>query len=249
TNWLTATPIWTAVSNSNVTALPTGNLSYSTAYKAIVTIGACSTVETAIAVVNVVAKPIAKSITANITSPAGGSTTPLCTSNASKVLTIGAGYLGNIQWQTSTTSSTLGFSDIAGQTGSSYTIANPVVGVNYYRASFTNSCGVVVYSAAVAVYYQDCTTKSVENATERAPFAVIAYPNPYSENFNLSLTTTSEANVSVMVYDMTGRLVEQQEVRADKMAELQVGNNYPTGIYNVIITQGSEVKTLRVVKR
>ncbi|MBF6640306.1 T9SS type A sorting domain-containing protein [Flavobacterium sp. J49] len=249
TNWATALPTWTPISNSNLNSISTGNLTVSTAFRASVTIGSCSTEISNFVVVNVVAKPVAKSITASVTSPSGGATTPLCTSNASKVLTIGAGYLGNIQWQTSTTSSTLGFSDIAGQTGSSYTIANPVVGVNYYRASFTNSCGVVVYSAAVAVYYQDCTTKSVENATERAPFAVIAYPNPYSENFNLSLTTTSEANVSVMVYDMTGRLVEQQEVRADKMAELQVGNNYPTGIYNVIITQGSEVKTLRVVKR
>lgn len=231
------------------TTLATGNLTASTAYQAVVTIGACSTVTTAYFIVNVVAKPIAKSITASVSSPTGGATTPLCTTYTTKVLTIGAGYVGAIQWQASTTSTTSGFSDIAGETGATYTIANPVAGANYFRASFTNSCGVVVYSAAVTVYYQACKTTAPEARVEKAPFAVVAYPNPYSENFNLSLTTSSEENVSVMVYDMTGKLVEQHEVSTANISELQVGNRYPSGIYNVIITQGAEVKTLRVVKR
>ncbi|MFN3969124.1 T9SS type A sorting domain-containing protein [Flavobacterium sp.] len=248
TNWTAAIPTWTAVANSNVTTLPTGNLTVSTAYRTVVTIGACSTETSAIAVVAVVAKPVAKPVTANVTSPAGTLVAPLCTTDASKVLTIGAGYVGAIQWQTSTTSTTTGFSDISGETGTTYTIANPAVGANYYRASFTNSCGTVVYSAAVTVYYQSCETRT-DVKVVKTPFAVVAYPNPYSENFSLSLTTTSEESVSVMVYDMTGRLVEKQEVSTAAIAELQVGNRYPSGIYNVIITQGSKVKTLRVVKR
>lgn len=248
TNWLSATPTWTAIANSNLTTIATGNLTVSTAYRTVVTIGACSTETSSIAVVSVVAKPVAKPVTANVTIPAGSLAAPLCTSDASKVLTIGAGYSGAIQWQTSTTSTTTGFSDVSGETSTTFTIASPAVGANYYRASFTNSCGTVVYSAAVTVYYQSCETRT-EARVEKVPFAVVAYPNPYSENFNLSLTTTSLENVSVMVYDMTGKLVEEREVSSANIAELQVGNRYPSGIYNVIITQGSEVKTLRVVKR
>jgi hypothetical protein len=237
------------ISGQTGATLNTGNLSASTAYQAVVTIGSCSTLTTSSVAVNVVAKPIAKSITANVTVPSGSIAAPLCTTNASKVLTIGAGSTGTIQWQTSTTSSTLGFADISGQTGLSYTIANPTVGANYYRASFTNSCGVVVYSTAVTVYYQACKTIVAEEEIAKTPFAVVAYPNPYSENFNFSLTTTSEEKVSIKVYDMTGKLVEQREVNASNIAEQQVGDRYPSGIYNVIVSQGTEVKAIRVVKR
>ncbi|MCF6130749.1 T9SS type A sorting domain-containing protein [Flavobacterium wongokense] len=81
------------------------------------------------------------------------------------------------------------------------------------------------------------------------PMIVKAYPNPFSENFNLDMTTSSESKVAVAIYDMTGKLIEQREVNADEVSGLQVGDRYPSGVYNVIVTQGSEVKTLRVIKR
>ena len=51
----------------------------------------------------------------------------------------------------------------------------------------------------------------------RAPFSVVAYPNPYTETFNLNVTTSSEEKVGVLVYDMTGRLLERREVRPSDM--------------------------------
>ena len=232
------------------TTLNTGNLTASTAYQAVVTIGACSTVTTAYFIVNVVAKPVAKTITGSVTSPTGASATlALCTTDTSKVLTIGAGYTGSIQWQTSTTSTTTGFTNISGETGVSYTVTNPAVGPNYFRASFTNSCGVVVFSSAITVHYKSCVSREIAEDQIKSEFNVVAYPNPYSETFNLSLTTAMEDKVSVMVYDMTGKLIEQREVSPINVSELQVGDRYPSGIYNVIVTQGSEVKSLRVIKR
>jgi len=29
----------------------------------------------------------------------------------------------------------------------------------------------------------------------------------------------------------------------------EIGNQYPSGVYNIIVTQGENVKTLRVIKR
>ena len=83
----------------------------------------------------------------------------------------------------------------------------------------------------------------------KAPFGVTAYPNPYSETFNLSLSTSSEELVGVTIYDMTGKLIDKREVRPSDVSELQVGDRYPSGVYNVVVTQGSDVKTLRVIKR
>jgi hypothetical protein len=51
------------------------------------------------------------------------------------------------------------------------------------------------------------------------------------------------------MYDMTGRLLETREVAPSEVKALQLGDRYPSGVYNVIVTQGENVKTLRVIKR
>ena len=252
TNWLSATPLWTATPNHTNT-YATGNLTATTAFRAMVTTGTCSTVYSSLGVVNVVAKPLAKPIAKNTTTPSGATlATAMCTTDASKVLTMGTGYIGFIQWQVSTTSTTTGFTDIVGANTASYTITGPAVGANYYRVKLGSACGTEIYSTVVTQYYKDCSAKADDAElvnTVKAPFNVVAYPNPYNDSFNLSLTTSSEENVGVVIYDMLGKLVDQREVRPSDVAELHVGDSYPSGIYNVIITQGAEVKTLRVVKR
>jgi len=80
-------------------------------------------------------------------------------------------------------------------------------------------------------------------------FNVVTYPNPFTENFNLNLTSSSEEKVTVMVYDMTGKLLERKEVAPSELSELQVGNNFAPGIYNVIVSQGENTKSLRVIKK
>jgi hypothetical protein len=246
TNYATAAPTWTPTTNHSL-VYPTGNLTLSTAYRAKVTIGSCSTVYSDLAYVLVVAKPVAKTVTPNTTTPTGKTAlTAICVDSDIKVLTIGAGYVGNIQWQTSTTSATAGFSDIAGANQVSYTVTDPVVGVNYFRAVFSNTCGVTVNGVAVAVYYKDCTPAKVSTAL---PFNVVAYPNPYSDNFHLNLTTSSEERVGISIYDMTGKLLDKREVGATEASEISIGDRFASGVYNVVVTQGNEVKTLRVVKR
>jgi hypothetical protein len=80
-------------------------------------------------------------------------------------------------------------------------------------------------------------------------FNVVTYPNPFTENFNLNLTSLSEEKVTVMVYDMTGKLLERKEVAPSELTELQIGTNFASGIYNVIVSQGENIKSLRVIKK
>ncbi len=81
------------------------------------------------------------------------------------------------------------------------------------------------------------------------PFQVTAAPNPYNETFQLNVTTSSEELVQIKVYDMMGKLIESQTVEVNAMADRALGNHYPSGIYNVIVSQGVESKTIRIVKR
>jgi hypothetical protein len=63
------------------------------------------------------------------------------------------------------------------------------------------------------------------------------------------VTTSAEQSVNVKVYDMTGRLLETRSTEMSAIETLEVGDRYPSGVYNVIVSQGENVRTLRVVKR
>jgi GEVED domain/Putative metal-binding motif/Secretion system C-terminal sorting domain len=78
-------------------------------------------------------------------------------------------------------------------------------------------------------------------------FQAIASPNPFASTFGLNLSTTSEEMVQVRVYDMLGKLIEDRKAQVSDIIEL--GENYPSGVYNVIVSQGENIKTLRVIKR
>jgi hypothetical protein len=115
----------------------------------------------------------------------------------------------------------------------------------------TNGCSVSSALKSSSVLTRTACPTAREEVVEvtKTPFSVKAYPNPYTETFNLSLSTSSEDKVSIVVYDMTGRLIERREVRPSDMVEQQIGDRQPSGVYNVVVTQGEEVKTLRVIKR
>ena len=166
-------------------------------------------------------------------------------------MSVTPGYIGTIQWQSATTNTTSTvWTNILGATGETYTIDNTAanIGANYYRVVFTYSCGAPAISNTLTVYYKSCSLKAPEKEVV-ADFGVIASPSPFTENFNLNLTTSSEDKVQVMVYDMIGKLIDQKEVSPSEATTLQVGDRYPSGVYNVIVTQGENTKTLRVIKR
>ncbi len=80
-------------------------------------------------------------------------------------------------------------------------------------------------------------------------FEATVYPNPFAENFYFKVNSASNEDYTIQVYDMLGKLVETKTVAADSVESTEVGANFPAGVYNVILTQGANIKTLRVVKR
>ena len=83
----------------------------------------------------------------------------------------------------------------------------------------------------------------------KVPFTAVAYPNPFAESFLLDVTTSNNTPLNIKVYDMIGRLVEQRQANVNELETTTIGNNYPSGVYNVIVTQDGESKAVRVVKR
>lgn len=80
-------------------------------------------------------------------------------------------------------------------------------------------------------------------------FVATAYPNPFANNFMLDVKTSSTTAINVKVYDMLGRMLEQKDIRVSDIEATAIGNQYPSGVYNVVVSQGDSVQTVRVVKR
>jgi hypothetical protein len=125
--------------------------------------------------------------------------------------------------------------------GTSYTIS-----VRYKLVSGTWSnygLGCAITTPGVPVSRQ-IVNEDITNA-----FMATAYPNPFANNFMIDVTTSTKEAINIKVYDMVGRLIEQRDTTANDIENLAIGDRYPSGVYNVIVTQGTEMKTLRVVKR
>lgn len=78
---------------------------------------------------------------------------------------------------------------------------------------------------------------------------IVAYPNPFENNFKLELISNEKETISLKIYDMLGNVIENRMVDTNEIQQLEIGLNYPSGIYNVAISQGNWVKNIRIIKR
>jgi Putative metal-binding motif len=112
-------------------------------------------------------------------------------------------------------------------------------------SAFSTSCTIKSPAALTKGLFTDADETTV--ATDA--FKVLALPNPFISNFGLDLTSFTDSNVTIQIYDMIGKLLENREVKYTEVVDQTMGDNYPSGVYNVIVSQGEIIRTLRVIKR
>jgi hypothetical protein len=130
-------------------------------------------------------------------------------------------------------------------------------GVLYFvqvAVRFANETNFGPYSKECSILTPTDETRSIANDAKLKvevvnPFHAVAYPNPFAANFKLHLENPSNAVINVKVYDMIGKLVQDTMINASEIQNFELGNQYPSGVYNVIVTQELNSKTIRVVKR
>lgn len=130
------------------------------------------------------------------------------------------------------------FAGLTVMSGTSYSIA-----VQYT----SNNNGVELLSD----YGAECTviTPGAVARTAKTPFTVTGYPNPFSTGFMLSVADGDTSFLTVRVYDMLGRLVEQHAVKGGEVNSLLLGTDLPAGVYNVLVAQEDALRTIRMIKR
>ena len=249
TNWTAAAPTWATVTGATTTVLSTGSLTVASAYKALLASGSC-VATTPTFVVTVSPKIVAKAIAANVTAPAGTATTSaLCTTDTTKILTLATGYVGAIQWQTAATA-TGPWADIAGANSATYAVTNPIVGANYYRVKLISSpCSEGYSTNVLTVWYKTCFTAIVKDQLVTAVYSLKAFPNPFDDTFIIESNSNSNEMLQIAVYDISGKQIDSQKVATDLLSTVVFGKRYAAGVYNVIVQQGEKQVSLRMIKR
>lgn len=78
-------------------------------------------------------------------------------------------------------------------------------------------------------------------------FTTSVYPNPSGDVFNVRLTSASKAPALLMIVNNAGNTVYSTRINAG--AYYQLGQNLKPGIYYINIKQGTQSKTIKVVKQ
>jgi len=83
--------------------------------------------------------------------------------------------------------------------------------------------------------------------SEDHSISTIVYPNPFSNDFTVTVETESIEPIQVIIYDLTGRLL--QEVK-DILPNtpVTVANNLQDGIYILYIQQGDQKQKVKIIK-
>lgn len=115
------------------------------------------------------------------------------------------------------------------------------------------------YSVSVAIkingvfgpFGKSCDLNAVvaRESQKKDIFEVKISPNPFNYHFNINLVSSSDNTLTIKIYDTVGRLIEDISTEADKVSTLTIGERYPSGVYNIIISQDDNQKSLRIIKR
>lgn len=76
-----------------------------------------------------------------------------------------------------------------------------------------------------------------------------AYPNPFTTTFRITPIEGETATLFYQVYDVTGKMIESSAIAANEIAQHTIGDNYSVGMYLVIVRQGANTQTFKMIKQ
>jgi hypothetical protein len=129
-----------------------------------------------------------------------------------------------------------------GQFGTSYSIRVRAASAstNY---PFGAVCIVTTPAAPIA------KTDDTASALTQNFLIVNGYPNPFSFSFSLDFNSSSSNDVEIKIFDMLGRLLDYRMIKPNEVTTQIFGEKYPAGIYNILVSQDNETKTVRMIKK
>ena len=124
-----------------------------------------------------------------------------------------------------------------------------------YIVTYTFSNGTCTNTATASVTINNCGNANVNNGGNNgnlkqlavSNLSINAFPNPTQNYFNLKISSSSEADVVVRVFDISGRLIVQMSGSVDQVYHF--GETFVAGVYVVQVQQGTQSATTKVIKQ
>jgi hypothetical protein len=141
-------------------------------------------------------------------------------------------------------------------TSTSYTISARVYFMGAWGA-YGPAC-VVTTPSSSAMMLNPGNTATAGNAVRKInatedqlnSFNAMAYPNPFNDQFAINLVSyTVNDAVTIRVFDATGKLMEEQHVSPESIKDLNIGSAYAQGLYNILVSQGAQTKSIKIIKQ
>lgn len=85
------------------------------------------------------------------------------------------------------------------------------------------------------------------NTPEEVPFTASIWPNPSTNSFNIEVQSSSNENISLSVFDISGRLISKLNTQSNQITSF--GENLNNGNYLILVRQGNISNTIKVVKQ
>lgn len=149
-------------------------------------------------------------------------------------------------------------SDLINYTVNFYaTLANAVINTSILTDVFQNTSNPQTIYARVTDNTTGCFSTTQFNLVVNSclgiedlfkDFKVVAYPNPFENDFVIDVASANQELLQIKVYDMLGKLVEQKVISPSKIATHKMGQKYASGIYNVIVSQDDIIKSFKILK-
>ncbi|WP_264564010.1 polysaccharide lyase family 8 super-sandwich domain-containing protein [Flavobacterium sp. N3904] len=115
-------------------------------------------------------------------------------------------------------------------------------------AKNTNGCISIPATATINPPPTGKMTKSVlvKSPSEVVAFDVLAYPNPNKHQFTLELKGGNSEKVDVVVYNILGQKVKK--IQTNNGEPFVFGEEFAPGEYLAVIKQGTNTKTIKLIK-
>jgi PKD repeat protein len=117
-----------------------------------------------------------------------------------------------------------------------------------------------IYTVCLSVSRGNCTSSACEQVnitevagTENAELAAaMVYPNPYTEYFQIDFVLSVSEEVSVQLYDLSGKLLMSREegslgAGSHSIVVADVASNLPAGTYLLKLNAGNQSRMFRLV--
>jgi uncharacterized delta-60 repeat protein len=152
--------------------------------------------------------------------------------------------------------STVTVSTVNNITSASFATSSLNIGSHQIKAYYSGDTKFASGTAAIAQTVTSALTvmkptSSAVSAEKKyaVDFDAMAWPNPANDVFNVIVRSNDgTTKITVKVFDAMGRVVDTKHSIAEGET-LKLGENYRPGVYVIEIVQGSQRKTLKLIKQ